>query len=81
LRITTKKVVGKLTENLGPHWLPFGGGGAHSGLRRNWLQEHSVVHNNSNKKTTGHRTATDDDFVVGYKGAKSFIHHALLKYQ
>jgi len=29
-----KQVVRKLIENSGPYWLPFGGGGAASGLRR-----------------------------------------------
>jgi len=32
--MTTKKAVRKLVENLGPRWLPFGGGAAASGLRQ-----------------------------------------------
>ena len=28
MRITVKQIVRKLTENLGPRWLPFGGGGS-----------------------------------------------------
>jgi len=35
LRMTTKKVVGKFTENVWPHWLPFKVG-THSDLRRHY---------------------------------------------
>jgi len=33
--MTTKKVVGKFTENVWPHWLPFKVG-THSDLRRHY---------------------------------------------